>query len=188
MDSHRARDTAPVPAAAIRVRDMTDADCEAVARIRVLGWQTAYEGLMPAAHLDAMNVEEETARRRELLARRGPSVGNLVAGRAGEVVGWACHGPLRDDDVPPGDAELYAIYVLPDVLSTGVGRALLEVVLERCAASGHGRIRLWVVEGNARARRFYERAGFSPDGAEDTYEVDGVLVPEVRYLRPLEMP
>ena len=49
--------------------------------------------------------------------------------------------------------------------------------------AGYERIRLWVVKGNTRARGFYERAGFTPDGAEEPYEVDGELVPEVRYVR-----
>lgn len=44
---------------------------------------------------------------------------------------------------------------------------------------------LWVLKGNARARRFYERAGFRPDGAEEPFEVEGVAVPEVRYVRAL---
>jgi RimJ/RimL family protein N-acetyltransferase len=42
---------------------------------------------------------------------------------------------------------------------------------------------LWVVPGNARARRFYERAGWATDGTERTAEVFGVTVPEVRYRR-----
>ncbi|MEU6658189.1 GNAT family N-acetyltransferase [Streptomyces sp. NPDC046821] len=186
MTDHQAKADAPAPAASIRVRDMTDADCEAVALIRVRGWQTAYAGLIPAAHLAALSVDADIAKRREMLARPDSPLVNLVAERAGEVVGWACHGPLRrDDELPPGDAELYAIYVRPDVISTGVGRALLDVTLDRCAAGGFGRIRLWVIEGNVSARRFYERAGFAPDGATDAYEVEGVDVPELRYAREL---
>jgi RimJ/RimL family protein N-acetyltransferase len=38
---------------------------------------------------------------------------------------------------------------------------------------------------NGRARRFYERAGWRPDGAEKTEEWAGARVPEVRYRRPL---
>ncbi len=52
---------------------------------------------------------------------------------------------------------------------------------ERCAGQPRGF--LWVLKGNARARRFYEIAGFAADGAEEAYEVDGVPVPEVRYVR-----
>lgn len=46
-------------------------------------------------------------------------------------------------------------------------------------------MRLWVLKHNARARRFYERAGFAPDGAEEAEEIAGARVPEVRYARPL---
>ncbi|MFL6240966.1 MAG: hypothetical protein ACJ735_15905 [Actinomycetes bacterium] len=39
--------------------------------------------------------------------------------------------------------------------------------------------------GHARARRFYDRAGWSVDGAERTAEVLDVTVPEVRYRKSL---
>jgi RimJ/RimL family protein N-acetyltransferase len=42
-----------------------------------------------------------------------------------------------------------------------------------------------VLKENVRARRFYERAGFRPDDAEEPFEVEGVAVPEVRYARGL---
>lgn len=42
-----------------------------------------------------------------------------------------------------------------------------------------------MLKENDRARRFYERAGFRADGAEEPFEVDGVAVPEVRYTRTL---
>jgi RimJ/RimL family protein N-acetyltransferase len=45
---------------------------------------------------------------------------------------------------------------------------------------------LWVLPGNRRARRFYEAAGWVADGAERSAEVQGVVVPEVRYRRRLE--
>ncbi|NUL25824.1 hypothetical protein HRW17_26205, partial [Streptomyces lunaelactis] len=48
-----------------------------------------------------------------------------------------------------------------------------------------GGMLLWVLKENDRARRFYEKAGFAPDGAEEPFEVDGVAVPEVRYARAL---
>jgi RimJ/RimL family protein N-acetyltransferase len=40
---------------------------------------------------------------------------------------------------------------------------------------------LWVLPGNARARRFYERAGWAADGTEKTSEAFGVSFDEVRY-------
>ncbi|MFD6999264.1 GNAT family N-acetyltransferase [Streptomyces mirabilis] len=170
---------------------MVLSDCERVAEIRIRGWQTAYRGLMPEAYLDALSVAEDAARRRERFGRGGGAIVNLVAERDGEVVGWACHGPYRDDEARGdgiGAAELYAIYVDPERVGAGVGRALLTESIARCTAAGHERMLLWVLEGNARARRFYAQAGFGPDGGEEPFDVDGVAVPEVRYARTLTRP
>ena len=169
----------------LRIREMTLADCGRVAEIRVRGWQTAYEGLIPRPYLEALSVTEDAARRRAFFERDGGGIVNLVAERDGEVVGWACHGPYRDGEVPTEDVELYAIYVHPDRIGDGVGRALLSESTHRCAAAGHGRMLLWVLKENIRARRFYERAGFAADGAEEPFDAAGVAVPEVRYVRAL---
>ncbi|MET7341091.1 GNAT family N-acetyltransferase [Streptomyces sp. NPDC005547] len=167
---------------------MTPADCEAVATVRVRGWQSAYAGLMPQAHLDAMDIAEDAALRRRHLASRNGVV-NVVAGRPGSgVVGWAALGRYREDGRRLERGELYAIYVLPEQTWTGVGRALMTEVLTRAAAAGYPDLALWVLKENAPARRFYERAGFHADGAEEPFDVDGVAVPEVRYVRTLIPP
>ncbi|AQS71853.1 GNAT family N-acetyltransferase [Streptomyces pactum] len=162
------------------------ADCDRVSAIRVRGWQTAYRGLMPQPYLDRLDAGADAARRRGLFTRTPDDVVNLVAeDDGGTVVGWACHGPYRDGETRTADAELYALYVDAGRLGTGVGQALLGESVRRCTAAGHTRVLLWVVGGNTRARRFYERAGFRADGAEEPFEVDGVEVPEVRYARHL---
>lgn len=171
---------------AVRAREMTLADCDRVSGIRVRGWQTAYRGLMPQSFLDGLDAAEDAERRRTLFTRAPDGLVNLVAeDDDGEVVGWGCHGPYRDGEPHTGDAELYALYVDTGHLGTGVGQALLRESVRRCTDAGHARMLLWVVEGNARARRFYERAGFRADGAEEPSEVEGVAVPEVRYARHL---
>jgi hypothetical protein len=44
---------------------------------------------------------------------------------------------------------------------------------------------LWVLRDNARARRFYERAGYVCDGATQADDYDGVTAVEVRCRRPV---
>ena len=172
----------------LRIRPMVLADCDHVSEIRVLGWQFAYRGLMPQPFLDGLSARADAERRRARFARGDGRVVNLVATRGDELVGWAAFGPYRDGELRTGDAELYAIYLDPQHVSTGAGRALIQEALRQCTALGHDQVFLWVVRGNTRARRFYERAGFRADGAEEPYEVDGVLVPEVRYVRELRNP
>jgi RimJ/RimL family protein N-acetyltransferase len=52
-------------------------------------------------------------------------------------------------------------------------------------AAGYQAITLWVLRDNQRARRFYERAGFLPDGATNVLNGLGGII-EVRYRRVLE--
>ncbi|MEV6511015.1 GNAT family N-acetyltransferase [Streptomyces sp. NPDC051642] len=169
----------------LQIRPMTLADCDRVSEIRVLGWQFAYRGLMPQPFLDTLSAKADAERRRARFGQGDGSVVNLVATRGAVVVGWAAIGPYRDGELRTEAAELYALYLDPKHVSTGTGRALMQEALRQSTALGHDRILLWVVRGNARARRFYERAGFRTDGAEEPYEVEGVWVPEVRYVKEL---
>jgi RimJ/RimL family protein N-acetyltransferase len=73
-----------------------------------------------------------------------------------------------------------------DRWGTGAGRALLLAAHAQLARLGYAEAVLWVLPGNRRARRFYEAAGWVADGAERSAEVQGVVVPEVRYRRRLE--
>ncbi len=167
---------------------MTEDDIGAVCAIRIRGWQWAYAGLVPQAYLDGLDVAEETERRREFFTEAPAEVVDLVAERAGSVAGWAAFGPYRDAATGRRDdaqAELYALYVRPEQVGTGIGRALMDASLGLTRAHGYSGMRLWVLRDNSRARRFYERAGFAPDGAAEAEEVAGALVPEVRYARPL---
>lgn len=169
----------------LRVREMTLADCDRVAEIRIRGWQSAYRGLMPQPYLDALSVAEDAERRRDRFRQSDGSVVNLVVEQDGELFGWAAHGPYRGGEVRIADAELYAIYVDPGRYGAGIGHTLLQESLRRCTTAGHDRMYLWVLKGNTRARAFYERAGFRPDGTEEPFEVDGARVPEVRYTLAL---
>lgn len=124
------------------------ADCDRVAEIRVRGRQSAYRGLMPQAHLDAMDPAADAERRRALFGRAPGGVANLVAeDDGGEVVGWACRGPYRDGEARTADAELYAIHVDAGRFGAGVGQALLRESVRRCESAGYPRMLLWGCSG-----------------------------------------
>jgi L-amino acid N-acyltransferase YncA len=168
---------------------MTEADVPAVSAIRVTGWQTAYAGIVPRSYLDGLTVEADVQQRRRHFERPREGTTNLVAVDAhGQVVGWACFGRFRGDGASTAMGELYALYVQPSRMGSGVGRVLLEAVHARARADGRIRVMLlWVLTHNTRARRFYERAGYAADGAVQADDYDGVSVPEVRYRRILQV-
>lgn len=62
------------------------------------------------------------------------------------------------------DSEIDRIYVHPDFMGKGVGRALMSHALERLRGLGCDNVCLWVLEDNRVAREFYQAMGFSTDG------------------------
>lgn len=193
----------------IFVREGAAADIPAVEEVRRASWRAAYAGLIEARHIERATArrtrlsQPDPSRRTLVAVTREPPV----------VVGYASYGPERsllsvhahpahagsasgDGGPPPGTAplteagltgetgEVYALYVAPDWWSTGTGRSLMTVALAALSQGGYRRAVLWVLAGNARARRFYERAGFTADGAENVLTgLGGVM--EVRYARQL---
>ena len=61
-------------------------------------------------------------------------------------------------------AELVSMWVRPDARGSGVGRRLIEAVLDWAQGAAFGEVRLWVVDGNERAERVYSRLGFRRTG------------------------
>ena len=59
---------------------------------------------------------------------------------------------------------LDGLYVVPEAWGSGVADALHDAGLDHLRSRGETRCRLWVLEHNARARRFYERRGWELDG------------------------
>jgi ribosomal protein S18 acetylase RimI-like enzyme len=116
---------------------------------------------------------------------------SIAAGRsrlyvavAGEqVIGYAAVGPERDEAAPPNRGELYALFVHPDHWGTGAGRALTHAACTDLRTAGCTTVRLWVLEANIRARRFYTRYGFT-ETPDRTHSSLGNL-PEIRLTAPL---
>jgi ribosomal protein S18 acetylase RimI-like enzyme len=189
------------------IRSASTADAAQITAVRRDSWFAAYEGIIAHAVIDRVTAPDGGARvRQSFRTRPWQRMITAVAGQqrrpaaAGQpapvIVGYASFGPERDVLGAPWPhplsaagaegraAELYALYVHPAWWSTGTGRALMDQVLARVSAAGYRCITLWVLRDNARARRFYERAGFAPDGASHVLDDLGGVT-EVRYQRAL---
>ena len=89
---------------------------------------------------------------REVVA--GPEHQAFVAEMKGEAIGVVA---IERD-------WLNGFYVLPERWGSEVPPALHDAVVDAIRASGATSAHLWVLEANARARRFYERRGWSENG------------------------
>lgn len=165
------------------IRSATVEDVPALAELHVRSWQWAYRGLIPDEYLDGMSatLEQRIEQRRTQLASLPPETRWWVAEQHSRIVGFAITGLSRDQDVPPETVEVYAIYLAQDAAGQGIGRTLFAHAVSDLCQRGFERAILWVLTGNQRARRFYEAAGWTPDGTSKTDERPGTLLHEVRY-------
>lgn len=162
------------------VRRATPEDAPLVAAIRVASWRAAYHDVVPVSVLAGMTARDESAEfARAIAEREALGARTWIAEREGAAVGYVAAGPARDDDVP-GAGEVYGLYALPDVWGLGAGRAMTRTACGWLAARGYGVAVLWAFEGNDRGRRFYDRGGWTIDGAKRAGE-RWAEVPEVRY-------
>lgn len=59
--------------------------------------------------------------------------------------------------------ELVSMWVHPDARGRGVGRMLVEAVIEWAEAAAVMQVALWVTNGNDSAIALYTKTGFVPD-------------------------
>jgi ribosomal protein S18 acetylase RimI-like enzyme len=156
----------PLP---FRLRASTPQDAEAIALVQVRSALVGFAGFRPPGALAELDPVDRVPLWRERLP--------LVAETDDGIVGLAHFGP--NDDEPVG--EIHRFFVAPECWGHGVGRALMQRALKELAADGFAEAVLWVHADNGRARRFYEAAGWRPDGAERDEEAFDQTVKEVRH-------
>jgi ribosomal protein S18 acetylase RimI-like enzyme len=175
--------------AAVELREARRGDELAVAELHVRSWQEAYGELMPAEFLDRLDPRER-AIRYAFEATEADAPTTLLAVEPGAedeeaIAGFATFGGSRDEDAR-GLGEVYALYVDPDRHHGGVGRQLMAEARRRLREAGFDDAILWVLDGNDRARRFYEGEGWTPDGASRVEQPYGIISTVERFRRRLD--
>jgi GNAT superfamily N-acetyltransferase len=164
-------------------------DAMAVARVHVRSWQAAYRNILPDDYLDQLRPEDRASKydfsTRDLLQPQ--TIVAVEQGRSSAIHGFATTMPVTDSNMP-GYGELCALYVDPQHWGQGAGRALLSAARTQMFEQGFGKTILWVLTGNVRAERFYQRDGWAADGIRRKALVWDIEVDEIRYTRPLDPP
>jgi len=155
-------------------------DAAAIAALHAESWRSAYRGLIPDDDLGDTLDDERLKFWRDRFASPDPDRRIVFAAMASDVlVGFACvladadpaHGPLLDN-----------LHVRPGWRGRGLGAGLLQKSREwsRTIAPGQP-MHLWVLAGNAAARRFYRNQG----GVEESRRVERRGGMEIVSLRCL---
>lgn len=166
-----------------------------MSRLHALGWRAAYRDSIPADYM----AREITDERWVPVFRQNYGEGRyhgLLLYDGEQPLCCATYGPARVDQ-SAGDTicdfsspdlaawgELVSLYSHPDHWGQGYGSVVIEEVLSRLSAAEYPGCFLYVLQENDRARRFYEKHGFTWDGhsLEVALTADTILT-DLRYCK-----
>lgn len=163
------------------IRPLAETDLDAISRLHVGVWQSAYEGIMPDAYLQGLEPAEYRKRWADGFARHrhDPLRETLLALDGDTIAGFLSYGPARDDD-RAGWTEIYAINCLQPYWGHGAGHALFTQACEDLRLQACRETYLWVLQDNRRALAAYQRWGGQPEqGRTKNIEIGGVTLIEL---------
>jgi GNAT superfamily N-acetyltransferase len=159
------------------VRIATPDDAEAIGSLLYRSHTIAYAEFMDQQWVETLNtLESYLAVWRSYFTHPPTAAQTSVVCSREQVLSSATVGPLDEQDrcAHPSHlseealwqvACLHAIHVDPDHIRLGIGRLLMQVVLQFFRANGYIMATLLTHETNLRARRFYEATGWWLDGS-----------------------
>jgi GNAT superfamily N-acetyltransferase len=151
------------------IREARREDAERFVGAHEAAWDAV--GLVEQRLGDLVSFEQRVRMFKEGLSKVGDDARVWIAERGDQIVGLVTCTRAGET------AELRDLYVVPDAWGSGAASALQETALNWMRDRAPEAI-LWVGEANSRARRFYEREGWTEDGEGR----EGPLGPrEVRY-------
>jgi GNAT superfamily N-acetyltransferase len=171
----------------VSVRPARPEDAEAVARVQLVTWRTAYRAVLPLAVLDGWDEQAAVASwRAAVTSPPTPGHGVLVAVEGDQVVGFAAYGP---PELSPGETpneagpttEIAPMLVEPRWGRRGHGSRLLAAVADLARATGAARLQVWLPEADEASARFFESAGWAEEGWARTLDTGGEPLREVRW-------
>lgn len=144
------------------IRLATTEDIPVIMDIHQRSWLFAYKHCLPL-----QLIQNHTANRynmwKELLAKNDDE--QYVAVFNGKIIGFLGVIAPRDVDLFKDTRELQGLYLDPDYVGRGFGTRIINWVKNSTLSMGCTRISLWVLAQNIRAKNFYRKNGFCPDGS-----------------------
>jgi GNAT superfamily N-acetyltransferase len=171
------------PSADVSVRVAWADDAEAIAAVQARAWATTYADLLPAAGelrpADFAQLWSDALTRPADARHRA-----LVALERNRVVGFAITTPATDPDCDQvADGELMELTVDQAERGRGHGSRLLQAAVDTMLADGFTRAVTWLVADDDEQRGFLTEAGWAPDGAHRTLDLDGTGSTQVKQVR-----
>jgi GNAT superfamily N-acetyltransferase len=171
------------PTADVSVRLAWGDDAEAIAAIQARAWAASYAELVPAA--GDLRTADFAQLWRDALTRPADARHRaLVALERNRVVGFVITTPATDPDCDPiSDAELMELTVDAEERGRGHGSRLLQAAIDTMSADRFSRAVTWLGADDDAIRTFLTEAGWAPDTAHRTLDLDGSGATQVKQIR-----
>lgn len=131
-------------------------DVPQIAAVHVESWRKSFAGIAPPVFLDKMSVEKREDAFRQSFGDKNYKI--FVAETSeNKIVGFADFGKPSDEKLLY-DAELYAIYFLPEFQRKGIGGNLLKLCQKEMVNGGFNSMFLVALEASP-YKSFYEKMG-----------------------------
>ena len=164
----------------IRVREACPIDADAIARVHIDTWRSAYRDIVPDAVLESLSYEKDANQwKRVLGGTEHRDFFYVVEDASQSVVGFASGGPALGGNDPQYSGELFTIYILYAFQRQGLGHLLFSQVVKHLISLNLTSMLIWVLADNP-ARCFYEALGGNLVDT-GTYEIEGVVLNQVAY-------
>lgn len=137
-------------------REARAEDIPQIARVHVESWQKSFAGITPQEHLDKMSVENRIGKFEQAFAQNSFYKMFVAETTEKKIVGFADFGESHGDK--RFDAQIYAIYFLPEFQRKGIGGNLFRLCQREMAAHGFKSMCLDTLEISP-YRGFYEKMG-----------------------------
>lgn len=162
-----------------RVRRATPQDADALAGTVAAGFET-YRAFAPPTWLPPDRIELALG---IVVRLREPTLKAWIAEEDGKPAGHVTYVPATRSRIGSDDptlAHLEQLFVRPSHFGTGLASRLMAVCVSDAAASGYTAIRLGTPRDHVRARRFYEREGWTTDDVPLDEDSLGLVLIEYR--------
>ena len=161
----------------VSYREATLSDCVAVARTHVESWRKSFVGIVPQTFLDKMSVE---SRSKAFAKRFSDNSYKMYVAEVPErgVIGFVDFGEPRES-IDKYEAELFAIYLLPEFQRRGIGGRLFSLCVNDLVRNGKSSMYLLALEVSP-YKSFYEKLGGQVVGRKQI-EIESVIYDELVY-------
>ena len=145
------------------IRNATYDDIPRIAEIQICGWRFAYRGIISDYELFSQRLVINSIK--AITTRFDNNASFIVFDDDSDNIlkGFAWYGLSRDED-KKNSYEINAIYVQPEFTRNGIGKLMMENVVNNAKENNCSELLIWALSENNKGIEFFKKNGFVVDG------------------------